>query len=234
MEYGNSSNGIAVITFNTWKMRLSKIANYSSAIVVSLFLIMGMEVALWYYWNLPVETSQILLFCALISFFALVRAILALNVDIALGSRMKWKMLLSFTGWSVISFICGAYASVSAVHVVNTTVFPVISMLAYIWKSYLLLFVTCVNFVSAILLFHKLAMAIQIDTVEWFKRGFGSDGDPPKISITPIARNIMIGLIAQFVLNVVMFAFGSPEAFFQAMTLYAKELLHLFGFTITI
>src|SRR5271157_4570613 len=207
MEYGISSNGIAVITFNTWKMRLSKIANYSSAIVVSLFLIMGMEVALWYYWNLPVETSQILLFCALISFFALVRAILALNVDIALGSRMKWKMLLSFTGWSVIS---------------------------YIWKSYLLLFVTCVNFVSAILLFHKLAMAIQIDTVEWFKRGFGSDGDPPKISITPIARNIMIGLIAQFVLNVVMFAFGSPEAFFQAMTLYAKELLHLFGFTITI
>lgn len=223
-----------MIAFNTWKLRLSKVAGYSTATVVSLFLIMGMEVALWYYWGVSIDASQIILFCALISFFALVRAILALNVDINFGSRMKWKMLLTFTGWSAISFICGAYASVSAVHIVNNSVYPVISMLAYIWKSYLLLFVTCINFVSAILLFHKLAMAIQIDTVEWFKRGFGGDGDPPKISITPIARNIMIGLIAQFVLNVVMFAYGSPEAFFQAMTLYAKDMLKLLGFTITL
>ena len=215
-------------------MRLSKFANYSTAIIVSLLLILCMEAALWYYWALPIEASQIILFCALISFFALVRAILSLNVDIALGSRMKWRMLLSFTSWSVVSFLCGAYASVSAVHLVNTSIYPVISTLAYIWKSYLLLFVTCVNFVSAILLFHKLAMAIQIDTVEWFKRGFGVDGDPPKISITPIARNIMIGLIAQFALNVLMFTYGSPELFFKAMTLYAQELLKLFGFTITI
>jgi hypothetical protein len=197
-------------------------------------MIMGMEAALWYYWGLPIDASQIILFCALIAFFALVRAILALNVDIALGSRMKWKMLVTFTGWSVVSFICGAFASVSAVHFVNNTMFPVVSTLAYIWKSYLLLFVTCVNFVSAILLFHRIAAAIQIDTVEWFKRGFGNDGDPPKISITPIARNIMVGLIAQFVLNMVMFAYGSPEAFFQAMTSYAREIMSLLGFTLTI
>jgi len=211
---------------------LGKLASYSSAIVVSLFLIMILEAVLAVYTGFVFDEAQVVLFFALISFFSLVRAILSLNVDLTLGSRWRLRMIGTFTTWSVVSFFCGFYASVSVVHLIDKTVFPIISMLAYIWKSYMLLFITCVNFVSAIMLFHKLVTAIQIDTVEWFKRGFGDDGDPPKVCLTPIARNIMIGLIAQFALNVAMFAYGSPEAFFQAINIYLNDLMKLFGFAI--
>jgi hypothetical protein len=197
-------------------------------------MVIGIELALEVYAKVQFDEGQVILLYSIISFFALVRAILSLNLDLTLGGRAKWKLLFTFTAWSIVAFVTGAYASVSAAQLINNQVFPIISMLAYVWKSYLMVFITCINFVTAIILFHKLASAIQVDTVEWFKRGFGNEGDPPKVSLTPIARNILIGLIAQFALNLAMFAYGSPDAFFTAMGTYAHQIVAVFGISLNL
>ncbi|MHA1793879.1 MAG: hypothetical protein ACTSVI_14645 [Promethearchaeota archaeon] len=173
------------------------------------------------------ESSQEILFHSLISFFALIMAILSLNTD--LNVQGKWKLLTSFIFWSAISFLSGFYASISAIKIINQEIFPIVNFLARIWKSYLLLFITCVNFISASMLFHRLANAIQTDTIEWFKRGFGADEDPPKISLAPVAKKILFGLISQLVLNMVIYAYGSPEIFFAEMSHYIQDFLGLIG-----
>lgn len=180
-----------------------------------------------YFFGVVFDASQEILFFALISFLSLTLAVLSLNVDLTKNS--KWRLLVSFVFWSVVSFVTGFFASVSAVQVIDETIFPVVSFLAQIWKSYLLLFFTCVNFISASFLFHKIALAIQTDTIEWYKRGFGADGDPPKVSLSPVAKKILLGLVAQLVMNVLIYAHGSPEAFFTQMTVYFNNFFNMIG-----
>ncbi|MFX0098681.1 MAG: hypothetical protein ACFFCS_03800 [Candidatus Hodarchaeota archaeon] len=211
------------IVYST-KNRLRKVARYVSGIVFGLMLVIGLEYLLNYFFGVVFDVSQEILFFALISFFSLVLAVLSLNVDLTQNS--KWRLLLSFIFWSVISFMSGFYASVSAVQVIDESLFPIVSFLAQVWKSYILLFFTCVNFISASFLFHKIANAIQVDTIEWFKRGYGTDGDPPKVSLSPVAKKILFGLIAQLTVNVLIYAYGSPEAFFNQMSIYLQDLVN--------
>jgi hypothetical protein len=206
------------------KNRLRKVGRYISGIVFGLMMIIGLEYTLDFFLGVEFDVSQEILFFALISFFSLVLAVLSLNIDLTKNS--KWRLLLSFIFWSIVSFMSGFYASVSAVQVIDENLFPIVSFLAQIWKSYILLFFTCVNFISASLLFHKIALAIQTDTIEWFKRGFGNDGDPPKVSLSPVAKKILFGLIAQLTVNVLIYAYGSPEAFFTQMSIYLQDLVN--------
>ena len=213
------------------KYILAKISNYTTGIVVSMIILLGIEYSLQEFLGFSFDNAQMILFLSLISFFSLVRAILSLNVDLTSGPRMKWRLLGGFILWSVVSFVAGTYASLYAIEIIDEALFPIVSFLARIWKSYMLLFITCVNFISATLLFHKIANAIQIDTIEWYKRGFGDDGDPPRANLAPVAKKILLGLISQLTLNVVIFAFGSPEIFFQQMSVYFQDILALVGIT---
>ncbi len=221
-------------TVLVWKHRLQRVSNYTSAIVVSLFLLLALEFALASTIGYSFGMAQVILFSSLISFFSLMRAILSLNTDLTSGNKMKWKLLLNFTFWSVLSFVAGFYASMSAVRLIDQTVFPIVSFLAYVWKSYLLLFVTSTNFIGAIFAFHRIANAVQIDTIEWFKRGFGADGDPPRANLSPVAKKLLVGLIAQLALNIAIYAYGSPEAFFSGLTDAIREVLSLVGISLPV
>lgn len=223
----HSLNIKPVMTAHSWKKKLQAFSRFGKAAVITLFIIIGVEYVLSHAIGFTFEKAQEILFFGLISFFSLVMAILALNIDLTV--KNKWKMLGTFVLWSVVSFLTGFYASYSAVGLIDETVFPIINFLARIWKSYLLLFITCVNFISASFLFHKIARAIQLDTIEWFKRGFGDDGDPPKVSLSPVARKILLGLVSQLVLNIAIMSLGGPEEFFTKISIHFKDLLVFLG-----
>jgi len=220
---------IEVIIFISWKYKLQRLSQYTTSIVIVLALVISLEFLLERLFSMQFDAGTQILFLALISFFSLLRAILSLNTDLTMASRVKYKLLFGFIFWSCLSFATGFYASFQAMEAVDDSIFPVVTFLAYIWKSYLLLFITCVNFIGAIFTFHKIANMVRIDTIEWFKRGFGQDGDPPKVCLTPIARKIVIGLISQLILNAAIFAFGSPESFFSAVTRLAQNALLFVG-----
>ncbi|NMC08584.1 MAG: hypothetical protein GYA24_25470 [Candidatus Lokiarchaeota archaeon] len=213
------------------KQKLSRLATYTTGIVAGLFTILAVELVLSAVIHMPFDKGQQILFFAMISFFALVRSILCLNIDLTNGPRIKWKLFASFVGWSIISFAAGFYASIEAVKVIDETVFPVIDTLARIWKAYILFFLTAANFVSATFMFHKIVNAVQIDTIEWFKRGFGDEGiDPPRANLAPVAKKILLGLIAQLAFNFVIYAvYGTPEAFFGQMQVYVQGIFSYFG-----
>lgn len=215
------------------KRILAKASHYTTTIVFSLLAIIGVEYLIMTFTPFPMDDAHLILLSSLVSFFALVRAILALNVDLSTKRSAKWRLLLAFIFWSVVSFGAGFYASYSAVTIIDASVFPVVSFLAQVWKSYLLLFITCVNFIGATFLFHRIINAIQVDTIEWFKRGFGGDGDPPAANLAPVAKKILLGLTAQLVLNVIIYMYGSPDAFFQALAGYAREILAIVGITLS-
>ncbi len=213
------------------KYKLSRLSTYMTGIVAGLFTIIGIELVLSVTIGVPFEQGQQILFFAMISFFALVRSILCLNIDLANGPRIKWKLFASFVGWSVLSFVAGFYASIEAVKVIDETVFPVIDTLARIWKAYILFFLTAANFVSATFMFHKIVNAVQVDTIEWFKRGFGDEGvDPPRANLSPVAKKILAGLVAQLAFNFVIYAvYGTPEAFFGQLQVYVQDIFAYFG-----
>jgi hypothetical protein len=218
------------------KYKLSRLATYMTGIVAGLFTILAVELVLAVVIDMPFDKGQQILFFAMISFFALVRSILCLNIDLANGPRIKWKLFASFVGWSILSFAAGFYASIEAVKVIDETVFPVIDTLARIWKAYILFFLTAANFVSATFMFHKIVNAVQVDTIEWFKRGFGDEGiDPPRANLTPVAKKILLGLVAQLVFNFVIYAvYGTPEAFFSQIQVYFQDIFSYFGITLPV
>ncbi|MHA1679795.1 MAG: hypothetical protein ACTSUE_02230 [Promethearchaeota archaeon] len=216
-----------MIIASSWKNKLLAISRFGRAAVLTLFIIIGVEYVLTFTIGYTFQESQEVLLFSLISFFSLVMAILALNID--LTKKAKWRLLASFIVWSSISFLSGFYASISAVEIIDESVFPIVDFLAKVWKSYLLLFITCVNFISASLLFHRIANAIQVDTIEWFKRGFGNDGDPPKVSLSPVARKILLGLASQLALNLVIMSMGGAEEFFTQISTWMSDLMGFFG-----
>lgn len=218
------------------KHKMSRMATYTTGIVVGLFSILGAELVLSATLDVPFDKGQQILFFAMISFFSLVRSILCLNIDLSNGPRVKWRLFASFIGWSILSFAAGFYASIEAVKVIDETVFPVVDTLARIWKAYILFFLTAANFVSATFMFHKIVNAVQVDTIEWYKRGFGDEGiDPPRANLAPVAKKILAGLLAQLVFNFVIYAvYGTPEAFFGQLQVYFQEILAYFGITIPV
>jgi hypothetical protein len=218
------------------KYKLSRLATYMTGTVVGLFSIIGVELVLSVVMGVPFDKAQQILFFAMISFFALVRSILCLDIDLANGPRIKWRLFASFVGWSILSFAAGFYASIEAVKVIDATVFPVIDTLARIWKAYILFFLTAANFVSATFMFHKIVNAVQVDTIEWFKRGFGDEGvDPPRANLAPVAKKILAGLVAQLVFNFVIYAvYGTPEAFFGQLQVYMQDIFSYFGITLPV
>jgi len=218
------------------KYKLSRLAVYTTGIVAGLFTILSVELLLSVAIGMPFDKGQQILFFAMISFFALVRSILCLNIDLANGPRIKWKLFASFVGWSILSFAAGFYASIEAVKVIDESVFPVIDTLARIWKAYILFFLTAANFVSATFMFHKIVNAVQVDTIEWFKRGFGDEVvDPPRANLAPVAKKILAGLVAQLVFNFVIYTvYGTPEAFFGQLQFYIQEIFAHFGITLPV
>jgi len=228
LEY--RKDGDEVLAYGS-KYKLSRLATYTTGIVAGLFTILAVELVLSATIGVPFEHGQQILFFAMISFFALVRSILCLNMDLVNGPRIKWKLFATFVGWSILSFAAGFYASIEAVKLVDETVFPVIDTLARIWKAYILLFLTAANFVSATFMFHKIVNAVQIDTIEWYKRGFGDEGvDPPRANLAPVAKKILLGLVAQLAFNFVIYAvYGTPEAFFGQLQVYMQQIFAYFG-----
>ncbi len=80
-------------TVLVWKHRLQRVSNYTSAIVVSLFLLLALEFALASTIGYSFGMAQVILFSSLISFFSLMRAILSLNTDLTSGNKMKYGIL---------------------------------------------------------------------------------------------------------------------------------------------